>query len=40
MTRPKHGIATALLTMHEQHGAILESFGFAKFAETDSVAYR
>jgi len=36
----KHGIAAALLTMHEQHGAMLESFGFAKFAKADPAAYR
>jgi phosphonate transport system substrate-binding protein len=36
----KRGIAAALLTMHEQHGAMLESFGFAKFADADPAAYR
>jgi len=33
-------IAHALLTMHEEHGASLESFGFARFAQPDAAAYR
>jgi ABC-type phosphate/phosphonate transport system substrate-binding protein len=36
----KRGIAAALLSMHERHGESLAAFGFARFAETEPLAYR
>ena len=36
----KQRIAAALLTMHEQHGESMASFGFARFAEADPAVYR
>lgn len=36
----KQRIASALLTMHEQHAESMASFGFARFADADPAAYR